>query len=238
MTRIAFLDFDRTLSQEDSFLWILRDDPTRKQEIQSIVASKTSNENDNDYNHRFLRKMRVLQGLSYQTLQDQCQRTPIPLVPDARTFIQHLQSIGFCVVVLSGGIEEVVEASQKELGFDAFFATSCLKNHEGTHLTGEAVGGCMTREGKGKVVRQICKMMGCSPLDCVAVGDGVNDISMFREVGFSVAFGSDCAEKVLEVADKWVLTGKLMEVFDKIKGWIREQPREWVKSEIYDYNTF
>lgn len=43
---------------------------------------------------------------------------------------------------------------------------------------------------KGTGLLEICHLLSRNPKDTVAFGDGANDLSMFREAGFSVAMGS------------------------------------------------
>jgi len=233
MTRLAFLDFDRTLFAEDSFMWVLSDDPFRQERIRSVMASKKLNETHTEYTRRFLRKMGVLRGLSTKVITNKCDTEELPFSPDAHLLVSGLQEMGFRVIVLSGGIEEVVKKAQEALGFDAYFATQCLQYENGEYLTGEVVGSCITRDSKGDMVRQLCAAAGCSLRDCVAVGDGINDISMFRLVGFSVAFGKNCEERVQDEATTCVSSNCLQGVIEKIKEWNREQPRQWEEKRNY-----
>ena len=43
---------------------------------------------------------------------------------------------------------------------------------------------------KGTGLLEVCRQLGRDPADTVAFGDGINDLPMFREAGFSVAMGS------------------------------------------------
>ena len=43
-------------------------------------------------------------------------------------------------------------------------------------------------EEKRRTVLGLASLMGISPAQCIAVGDGSNDLPMMREVGVSVAF--------------------------------------------------
>lgn len=52
---------------------------------------------------------------------------------------------------------------------------------------------------KARAVKDICTYYGISPTDCMAFGDGYNDIEMFQLVGYPVAMG-DGADQLKEVA--------------------------------------
>lgn len=41
---------------------------------------------------------------------------------------------------------------------------------------------------KGVAVKQICQESDIKPEDCLAIGDSLSDIAMFKEVGVGVAF--------------------------------------------------
>ncbi|MBI64472.1 MAG: hypothetical protein CL778_04275 [Chloroflexi bacterium] len=76
----------------------------------------------------------------------------------------------------------------------------------------------LTKKGvdKGSGVFNLCKILGFDPKNFVAVGDGLNDISMFKTVGISVAMGQSTKE-VKENADLVVGTVDDNGLLDVIK---------------------
>lgn len=66
---------------------------------------------------------------------------------------------------------------------------------------------------KGSGVLELCRMLGASPEDCVAVGDHDNDLPMFRVAGLSIAVGgfappeADMLFGSAEEAIKYLLEG-------------------------------
>ncbi|MCL2570147.1 MAG: Cof-type HAD-IIB family hydrolase [Firmicutes bacterium] len=53
---------------------------------------------------------------------------------------------------------------------------------------------------KGSGLRRLCEILGIDMADTVAIGDGMNDVLMFKEVGFKVAMGN-ALEQLKKLAD-------------------------------------
>jgi phosphoserine phosphatase len=66
-------------------------------------------------------------------------------------------------------------------------------------LTGRVVGQIVDRAGKATALRRFATEYGIPLAQCVAVGDGANDIDMLAAAGMGVAFNAKPALK--EVAD-------------------------------------
>lgn len=58
---------------------------------------------------------------------------------------------------------------------------------------------------KGNAIKEFCKQLNISQKDTIAIGDGLNDILMFKVVGHSVAMGN-AHENVKKVADEIIDT--------------------------------
>ena len=54
---------------------------------------------------------------------------------------------------------------------------------------------------KGDAVEKLCKMLNINPKDAVAIGDDVNDLSMFEKVGYSVAV-ANARDDIKQYADE------------------------------------
>jgi Cof subfamily protein (haloacid dehalogenase superfamily) len=52
---------------------------------------------------------------------------------------------------------------------------------------------------KGKALEKLCGLLGISQSDVVAIGDGVNDVSLLKQAGLAVAMGN-CADELKAVA--------------------------------------
>ena len=79
------------------------------------------------------------------------------------------------------------------MGYDASFS-NILHDKNGV-LTGFVGGDMMFGFSKGDMLKRLQNILQISPKDCMVVGDGANDISMFKYANVKVAF---CANEVLK----------------------------------------
>jgi phosphoserine phosphatase len=93
------------------------------------------------------------------------------------------------VAIVSGGFTIVAERVAQELEIDCLVANK-LVIEDGV-LTGEVVGPIVRQNSKKDALEAIAKREGIRPKDCVVIGDGANDISMFEASGFSIAFNAN-----------------------------------------------
>jgi phosphoserine phosphatase len=121
----------------------------------------------------------------------------LELTPGARTTIRTLKRLGFRCGVVSGGFTRVIAGLAEELGLD-YVAANNLEVVEGK-LTGRVVGRIIDRPGKAAALRRFADQAGIPLAQCVAVGDGANDIDMISAAGLGVAFNAKPALR--EVAD-------------------------------------
>src|SRR5690606_22338786 len=91
----------------------------------------------------------------------------------------------------------VCSSDLEELGLD-FCAANQLEIVDGT-LTGRVVGDVVDRAGKAEALKRFAAEYDIPLEQCVAVGDGANDIDMLSTAGMGVAFNAKPALR--EVAD-------------------------------------
>ncbi|MFC0437216.1 phosphoserine phosphatase SerB [Kutzneria buriramensis] len=121
----------------------------------------------------------------------------LELTPGARTTIRTLKRLGFRCGVVSGGFTKVIEGLADELGLD-FVMANQLEVEDG-RLTGRTTGRVIDRAGKAQALREFADAYHIPLAQCVAVGDGANDIDMLSAAGMGVAFNAKPALR--EVAD-------------------------------------
>ena len=141
------------------------------------------------------RRVSLLAGLPESVLDDVA-RT-VMLTPGARTTVRTLKRLGFRCGVVSGGFTQVISKIVDELGLD-FAAANELEIVDGK-LTGRVVGQIIDRAGKASVLRRFAAGYDIPLAQCVAVGDGANDIDMLRAAGMGIAFNAKPALR--QVAD-------------------------------------
>jgi phosphoserine phosphatase len=141
------------------------------------------------------RRVSLLAGLPATVLDEVA--ASLELMPGARTTVRTLKRMGFHCGVVSGGFTQVIDHLVADLGLD-FAAANELEIVDGK-LTGRVVGEMVDRAGKATALRRFAGEYGIPLGQCVAVGDGANDIDMLSAAGMGVAFNAKPALR--EVAD-------------------------------------
>jgi phosphoserine phosphatase len=176
-------------------------------------------------------RVSVLAGLPATVLDEVADE--LELTPGARTTIRTLKRLGFRCGVVSGGFTQVVRRLVDELGLD-FHAANELEVADG-RLTGRVAGEVLDRPGKAAALRRFAGLHDIPLEQCVAVGDGANDIDMLDTAGLGVAFNAKPALR--EVADTALsvpyldtvlfvlgITRDEVEVADAAEGVLRRVP--------------
>jgi phosphoserine phosphatase len=127
--------------------------------------------------------------------------------------VRTLRRLGFRCGAVSGGFNQVVQPVATKLGLD-FFAANELEIQD-SRLTGRIIGEVIDRQAKAAVLRRFASFYGIPLSQCVAVGDGANDIDMLTTAGLGVALNAKPALR--EVADT-VLSQPSMEAILFVLG--------------------
>lgn len=184
-----------------------------------------------DFTESLRGRVSVLAGLPATVLDEVAGE--LALTPGARTTIRTLKRLGFRCGVVSGGFTQVVRRLVDELGLD-FCAANELEVVDG-RLTGRVAGEVVDRPGKAAALRRFAGEHDIPLEQCVAVGDGANDIDMLDTAGLGVAFNAKPALR--EVADTALsvpyldtvlfvlgITRDEVEVADAAEGVLRRVP--------------
>lgn len=132
----------------------------------------------------------------------------VELRPGVRELRRHLRNLGLRIGVISTGLTLLAERIHYDLGLDFTIANRLVTR-----------GGCVTGEVKVNVehgrkdeaVSLFCHQFGVPPGQVISVGDSEGDISMFRAVGFSVAF-NPAGEPVASAASAVCMGENLMDL--------------------------
>lgn len=192
--RLIVFDVDSTLVQGEVIEMLAgRVGPAAEAEVRAVTEAAMRGELD--FAASLRRRVAVLAGLPASILDDV--GANLELTPGARTTIRTLRRLGFRCGVVSGGFRRVIETLADDLHLD-FCAANELEVVDG-RLTGCVLGDIVDRPGKAAALRRFAEIYGV-PLDqCVAVGDGANDIDMLTTAGLGIAFNAKPALR--EVAD-------------------------------------
>ncbi|MEV4055429.1 phosphoserine phosphatase SerB [Amycolatopsis sp. NPDC049688] len=190
--RLVVFDVDSTLIQGE-VIEMLGAHAGVEPEIREITEAAMRGELN--FTESLERRVALLAGLPATAIDEVA--ASIELTPGARTTIRTLKRMGFRTGVVSGGFTQVIDGLVAELGLD-FAVANELEIVDGK-LTGKVIGDVVDRAGKAKVLRRYAAEYDIPLEQCVAVGDGANDIDMLSAAGMGVAFNAKPALR--EVAD-------------------------------------
>lgn len=112
------------------------------------------------------------------------------LSPGAQKLVQTAQAAGLKVLLVSGGFTYFAEHVRSLLNID-FVRANVLETQNGV-LTGglveQAWGDICDGAEKRRTLLEVASLLGIASEQCIAVGDGSNDIPMMQAAGLSVAY--------------------------------------------------
>jgi len=179
--RLVCFDMDSTLIQTEVI-----DELAERAGVGAQVKAITESamQGDIDFNESFIKRMKLLKGLSEDVLKDVA--INLPITKGARRLIDTLKSYGFKTAILSGGFTYFGAYLKKELGIDYVFANQ-LEIVDG-ELTGNHLGDIVNGEKKAKYLKDIAQRENININQTIAVGDGANDLQMLSVAGLGIAF--------------------------------------------------
>lgn len=137
-----------------------------------------------DFQASFRKRVALLEGLPESALAQLVDR--IPLTDGAERLVTMLRRLGYKTAILSGGFTFFGRALQARLGIDHLCANT-LDIQDG-RVTGRVVEPIVDGARKAELLQAIATSEGLSLEQCIAVGDGANDLPMLRLAGLGIAF--------------------------------------------------
>lgn len=165
-----------------------------------------------DFARSLHERVATLAGLPVEVLETV--RSEMVLTPGAERLVAELHARGWPVGLVSGGFEELVRPLANRLGI-AFVRANRLEVADGV-LTGRVTGRVVDRAAKAEALAELAAEHAVPLEDCVAVGDGANDLDMIALAGLGIAFNAK--PLVCEQADVAVLDSPLDAVLAVIDG--------------------
>jgi phosphoserine phosphatase len=190
--RLIVFDVDSTLVQGE-VIEMLAARAGAEDQVRAITEAAMRGELD--FADALRARVTTLAGLPASVLTEVAGE--LQLTPGARTTIRTLKRLGFRCGVVSGGFTRVIAGLAEELALD-FVAANELEI-SGGRLTGRVVGEIVDRPGKAVALERFAREAGVPLSQCVAVGDGANDIDMLTTAGLGIAFNAKPA--LAEIAD-------------------------------------
>ena len=210
---IAF-DMDSTLISIECIDEIA-DAVGKKAEVAAITEATMRGE-IKDFKESLRRRVTLLKGVPVSALQDVYDQR-LKLNPGAEQLVAACKAAGLKVLLVSGGFTFFANRVKDRLGVD--FARSNLLDEKDGQLTGEVVtqswGDICDGAEKRRTLLEVASLMGISPGECIAVGDGANDLPMMGEAGLSVAYHAK--PKVREQAMVAINEGGLDRLLEIVK---------------------
>lgn len=186
--KLAVFDFDSTLMKGETLEFI-----AREYNLEDLMKKITTEamEGKIDFFESLVKRVSLLKGAKESKVTQICR--DLPYTNGAKETIAELHKMGYKVVCFSGGYETATIPAQHALGFDAQFSNILhFKNGEMTGLLG---GEMMFSDSKGKMLKRLQTLLNISENDTIVIGDGANDLSMFKYASKRVAF---CAKPILK----------------------------------------
>ena len=183
---IAF-DMDSTLINIECVDEIA-DAAGRKAEVSAITEAAMRGEIV-DYKDSLRQRVQLLKGVTVAQMRGVLDER-LQLNLGAAALVKACQVSGMKTLLVSGGFTFFTDAVRDRLAID-WTRSNVLEIHNGA-LTGRMVdqdwGDICDGEEKRKMLLQTCALMGISPSQAIAMGDGANDLPMMQEAGLSVAY--------------------------------------------------
>ncbi|OEJ14002.1 phosphoserine phosphatase SerB [Brachyspira hampsonii] len=186
--KLAVFDFDSTLMDGET-LDIIARETNFADEISDITAKGMRGEID--FFESLQMRVSLLNGIKLETVNEIC--SSLPIMNGAKETIDELHKKGYKCVCFSGGFKNATVLFAQKLNLDAEFAN--IFHVKDNILTGKVGGEMMFSDSKGNMLLTLQKLLNVSYDDTLVVGDGANDLSMFKHAKNRAAF---CAKEVLK----------------------------------------
>ena len=214
---IAF-DMDSTLINIECVDEIA-DAAGRKAEVAAITEAAMRGE-ITDYKASLRARVALLKGVTVQHMEEVYTQR-LQLNPGAEALVKACKAAGLKVLLVSGGFTFFTDRIRARLGLD-FARSNVLEVESGPTcgtLTGRMVdqpwGDICDGAEKRRTLLEVSTLMGIAPEQCIAMGDGANDLPMMGVAGLAVAYHAKPA--VREKAHVAINSGGLDRLLEVIK---------------------
>ncbi len=198
MNKLAVFDFDSTLMDGETLEFFAREIGIGEK-IKAITDRAMQGELD--FFESLTERVSFLKGFSVNRINEICAN--LPVMNGAYEVVSGLKEKGYKVICFSGGFRNATTLFADKLGLDGEFA-NILHSKDGV-LTGLVGGEMMFNDSKGQMLQRLQKILDVTPGNTIAVGDGANDLSMFKYAGTRIAF---CAKPILKENANIIINNK------------------------------
>lgn len=192
----------------------------RKAEVAAITEAAMRGE-ISDFKESLRRRVALLKGVTVADM-ERVYTERLRINPGAAELIQACKAVGMKVLLVSGGFTYFANRVKERLGID-YARSNVLEIESGPHcgaLTGRLVdqswGDICDGAEKRRTLLEVASLLDIEPRECIAVGDGANDLPMMGEAGLSVAYHAK--PKVREQAMVAINQGGLDRLLDVVQA--------------------
>jgi len=164
----------------------------RKTEVAAITEAAMRGE-ITDYKDSLRQRVTLLKGVTVADMEG-VYTERLRINPGAAELIQACKAAGLKVLLVSGGFTFFANRVRDTLGID-FVRANVLEIESGPNcgqLTGRMVdqpwGDICDGAEKRRTLLEVASLLGIEPRQCIAMGDGANDLPMMGVTGLSVAY--------------------------------------------------
>lgn len=208
LNKLAVFDFDSTLMDGETLEFFARE--LGIEEKVKMITDKAMR-GELDFFESLTERVSFLKGLPVSKVDEICRS--LPLMNGAEEVVKGLKEKGYKVVCFSGGFRNATTLFAEKLRLDGEFA-NILHVKDGL-LTGLVGGEMMFNDSKGLMLQRLQTLLNVTEENTLAVGDGANDLSMFRYASKRAAF---CAKPILKENANIIIEEKdLRKILDYIK---------------------
>ena len=160
----------------------------RKAEVAAITEAAMRGE-ITDFKDSLRRRLALLKGVTVADM-ERVYDERLRINPGAAELISACKAAGMKVLLVSGGFTFFAHRVCERLGID--FSRSNILDMENGALTGGLVtqswGDICDGAEKRRTLLEVASLLNIAPQQCIAMGDGANDLPMMGVAGLSVAY--------------------------------------------------
>ena len=180
--KLFISDMDSTLIQNECIDEIARS-IGKYQEVQKITEAAMSG--DLLFENSLEERVKLLEGTSIETL-NQVSKEQIHFSEGVETTVKTLNKLGVITAVASGGFTFFSSKIKEQLELDHDFANHLEISNNA--LTGKLIPPIYGSIDKVKSLESLIKTYNLTTKDCIAIGDGSNDIPMLQSIPFGICY--------------------------------------------------
>ncbi len=180
--KLLISDMDSTMIHQECIDELA--DFVGKKEYVAAITERAMN-GELDFPTALHERVALLKGLPVATLQE-CFDSRITPMDGAKALVTAFKKQGGKAVLVSGGFTFFTQRVAKLLGFDEHYAN--ILEIENGALTGRVVEPILGKEAKLAELHRQCEMLGITPANVIAIGDGANDLPMLQAAGLGIAY--------------------------------------------------